>query len=59
VVTDIVVTQSSDQAFHCVAITVWYLEDLGEEPKEIPKPVVEEVQTKDTKPLRRLNFSAG
>ncbi len=25
--TDIVVTQSSDEAFHCVAITVFYWED--------------------------------
>ena len=27
-VTDIVVTQSSDEAFHCIAITVFYSEDL-------------------------------
>lgn len=27
-VTDIVVTQSSDEAFHCIAITVFYWEDL-------------------------------
>lgn len=26
--TDIVVTQSSDEAFHCIAITVFYLEDV-------------------------------
>jgi hypothetical protein len=26
-VTDIVVTQSSDEAFHCVAITLFYWED--------------------------------
>ena len=26
-VTDIVVTQSSDEAFHCIAITVFYWED--------------------------------
>lgn len=26
-VTDIVITQSSDEAFHCVAITVFYWED--------------------------------
>ena len=26
--TDIVVTQSSDEAFHCVAITVFYWEDV-------------------------------
>jgi len=26
-VTDIVVTQSSDEAFHCIAITVFYHED--------------------------------
>ncbi len=28
-VTDIVVTQSSDEAFHCVAITVFYWEDTS------------------------------
>ena len=28
-VTDIVVTQSSDEAFHCIAITVFYYEDLA------------------------------
>ena len=28
-VTDFVVTQSSDEAFHCIAITVFYWEDLG------------------------------
>jgi hypothetical protein len=27
-VTDIVVTQSSDEAFHCIAITVFYWEDV-------------------------------
>ena len=27
-VTDIVVTQSSDEAFHCIAITVFYHEDV-------------------------------
>ncbi len=27
-VTDIVITQSSDEAFHCIAITVFYFEDL-------------------------------
>ena len=27
-VTDIVVTQSSDEAFHCIAITVFYHQDL-------------------------------
>ena len=27
-VTDIVVTQSSDEAFHCIAITVFYWEDI-------------------------------
>jgi len=26
-VTDIVITQSSDEAFHCIAITVFYAED--------------------------------
>ena len=26
-VTDIVITQSSDEAFHCIAITVFYWED--------------------------------
>lgn len=26
-VTDIIITQSSDEAFHCVAITVFYWED--------------------------------
>ena len=26
-VTDIVVTQSSDEAFHCIAITVFFFED--------------------------------
>lgn len=28
-VTDIVVTQSSDEAFHCIAITVFYWEDIS------------------------------
>lgn len=28
-VTDIVVTQSSDEAFHCIAITVFYYQDLA------------------------------
>lgn len=28
-VTDIVVTQSSDEAFHCIAITVFYWQDLA------------------------------
>jgi hypothetical protein len=28
-VTDIVITQSSDEAFHCIAITVFYNEDLA------------------------------
>ena len=28
-VTDIVVTQSSDEAFHCIAITVFYFQDLS------------------------------
>jgi hypothetical protein len=28
-VTDIVITQSSDEAFHCIAITVFYWEDKG------------------------------
>ena len=28
-VTDIVVTQSSDEAFHCIAITVFYWEDVA------------------------------
>ena len=27
-VTDIVITQSSDEAFHCIAITVFYWEDF-------------------------------
>lgn len=27
-VTDVVVTQSSDEAFHCIALTVFYWEDL-------------------------------
>ena len=27
-VTDIVITQSSDEAFHCIAITVFYWEDI-------------------------------
>jgi hypothetical protein len=27
-VTDMIITQSSDAAFHCVAITVFYLEQL-------------------------------
>lgn len=26
---DAVVTQSSDEAFHCIAITLFYWEDLG------------------------------
>ena len=28
-VTDIIVTQSSDEAFHCIAITVFYWQDLS------------------------------
>ena len=28
-VTDIVVTQSSDEAFHCIALTVFYWQDLS------------------------------
>ena len=28
-VTDIVITQSSDEAFHCIAITVFFFEDLA------------------------------
>ena len=28
-VTDIVVTQRSDEAFHCIAITVFYHEDIS------------------------------
>jgi hypothetical protein len=28
-VTDIVITQSSDEAFHCIAITVFYWEELS------------------------------
>jgi len=28
-VTDMVITQSSDEAFHCIAITVFYWEDTG------------------------------
>ena len=28
-VTDIVVTQSSDEAFHCIAITVFYYQELA------------------------------
>jgi hypothetical protein len=28
-VTDIVLTQSSDEAFHCIAITVFYYQDLA------------------------------
>ncbi len=28
-VTDIVVTQSSDAAFHCIAITVFFFEDVA------------------------------
>ena len=28
-VTDIVVTQSSDEAFHCIAITVFFFEDVS------------------------------
>lgn len=28
-VTDIVITQSSDEAFHCIAITVFYWEDAS------------------------------
>jgi hypothetical protein len=27
-VTDLVVTQSSDEAFHCIAITVFYFEEV-------------------------------
>jgi hypothetical protein len=32
-VTDIVVTQSSDEAFHCIAITVFYWEDTASNDK--------------------------
>lgn len=28
-VTDIVITQSSDEAFHCIAITVFYWEEIA------------------------------
>lgn len=28
-VTNVVVTQSSDEAFHCIAITVFYFEELA------------------------------
>jgi hypothetical protein len=28
-VTDVVVTQSSDEAFHCIAITVFFWEDVA------------------------------
>jgi len=28
-VTDVIVTQSSDEAFHCLALTVFYFEELG------------------------------
>jgi len=28
-VTDIVITQSSDEAFHCIAITVFYWEEVS------------------------------
>lgn len=28
-IVDTVVTQSSDEAFHCLAITIFYWEDLG------------------------------
>jgi hypothetical protein len=28
-VTDLIVTQSSDEAFHCIAITVFYHEELA------------------------------
>ena len=28
-VTDIVITQSSDEAFHCIAITVFYWEEVA------------------------------
>ena len=28
-VTDLIVTQSSDEAFHCIAITVFYWEDTA------------------------------
>jgi hypothetical protein len=31
-VTDIVITQSSDEAFHCIAITVFYSEDAPPRP---------------------------
>jgi hypothetical protein len=30
---DTIVTQSSDEAFHCLAITVFYLEDRAAAPK--------------------------
>lgn len=29
-VTNVVVTQSSDEAFHCIAITVFYFEDVAQ-----------------------------
>jgi hypothetical protein len=28
-VTDLVVTQSSDEAFHCIAITIFYFEEVA------------------------------
>ena len=28
-ITDVIVTQSSDEAFHCIAITVFYREDVA------------------------------
>ena len=31
-VRDVVITQSSDEAFHCIAITLFYWEDLDAEP---------------------------
>lgn len=29
-IADILVTQSSDHAYHCIAITVWYLDPVAE-----------------------------
>lgn len=28
-IADIIVTQSSDHAFHCIAITIWYLDPVA------------------------------
>src|SRR5258706_16303956 len=44
-VTNLVVTQSSDEAFHCIAITVFYYEEVA--------------RRLNRRTVRKLNFSSG